>query len=650
MLVSIEDFDGAIAELIICDKLSLDTETTGLDSYKDASLFSVIISTDNMNFYFNFNQYDGLNNRHVLPREYLLRFNELKGKTIFLANAKFDMHFLEKEGVSLKGNKIWDVLTVAKCLHNTHMSYSLDNVAKRAGYEKLKTVEEYIVHNKLYTKSESGARIPRYDMVPIDIISEYGIRDAEITFSIGMEQMEEVRAMDDFATKGGFPSFVSLIEKEMKVTEVCYEMERTGMEIDREFISRALEHEQARAVQAAKQYAEITGTDFVDSNKSLSESFTKLGLSGGTTEKGNPSFTDEVLKNISHPIAKEIKEYRDATKRANTYYKNFLSYSDKDGIVHPNIKQAGADTFRFSITAPALQTLSASEQGEYLVRDAFKAREGFTFVSVDFSQQEYRLTADYAGEHALIKQIKDGTDVHTATAQLMGVDRTQAKTLNFMLLYGGGVAKLCGALFSPKLGESGLRALTWKYIYKSLPKEPALAKQVQEDLCKITQEEINHDLPLLQKAFDLREKYFSSLPKTKQFIDAVMGRAKDKGYVYNWAGRRLNFPDPRFAYKAPNHLIQSSGAEIMRGSMVGIHDFLLKTHVKSKMLLSIHDELLLEMLPSEFDLIPKIREIMKNVYKPFNGLMMDTSVCYGKTWGKLEDGIPDGTKERDSIS
>lgn len=642
-LVTRGNFNETMELLCSARFIALDTETTGLRIHHNDRLFSIVASTATDNYYFNFKSYPS-EQVEGLPREWIKEFNNLRAEIIYFANAKFDLHTLARDAVHLHQRK-WDVLVVAKCLYNTHMSYSLDSVAARLGFEKLKTVEDYIAKHKLFTIEKLPGKKTRtknkhYDMVPLEIMQPYAERDSRITFDIGEQQRLRCAELEMFAIKNGYPSFNALIDREMRVTEVCYAIEKTGMEINGKHLCDALAHEQARALVACDAFTKISATPFVDSNKALKLAFGNLGISGGITKKGNASFTDKVLEGINHPLGEAVREYRDATKRANTYYQGFLSHADKDGIIHPSIRQTGADTFRFSITDPALQTLNAKETGQFKVRDSFMARIGTYLVAIDYKQQEYRLAADYAGEMALIKKIQAGVDVHTATADLMGVGRDAAKTLNFMLLYGGGVAKLCLALFAPTLSEMGLKAITWRYIYKSWPKEEGDAKIMQAEFAKLSQAEITANLPLLQNAYNLQQKYFSSLTKTKQFIDEVTKTAKEKGQIYNWAGRRLLFPNKRFAYKAPNHLIQSSGAEIMRCALIELHDFFIKIHAKTKILLSIHDEILLEMPPEEFDLIPKIREIMVNVYKPINGLMMDTSVKYGLTWAAMKEEQP----------
>lgn len=650
MLVKSSEFQEAIDELKRQPRISLDTETTGLYPYKGDRLFSIICATEFDTYYFNFNDVDLFNQDAFLSKDQLKSgFTELlsdKDKLIYLANAKFDMHMLHVEGIPFL-SKPWDVLTMAKIIDNTHMQYSLDAVAKRQGFEKLSTVEEYIAKNDLYDRIESeGKKIviknPRYDKVPLFIIQPYGERDAEITFRIGEEQQKKIDEIEQDTIKQGEPSFRAMVKQEIKVTQVCFEIEKVGMKIDEGFIHRAIEHEHARSISATTEFKEISGENFVDSNMSLQWAFSLSGYAGGVTPKGNPSFNAKVLKGLKNDLAETVMEYRDANKRANTYYKSFLSFADKEQVVHPNIKQAGADTFRFSITNPALQTLNKPDEDsdvrdEFEVRNSFVSRDGCYLVAIDYKQQEYRLAADYAGETDLIEQINNGADVHTATGKLMGVPRSQAKTLNFMLLYGGGVAKLCLALMKPRSSELQLKAITRKDIYKS-KFDSSLHRELINAYDSVKKEDFEHDLTLLKEAHALQQKYFGALPKTKSLIDRVQDSIKQKGYIYNWAGRRLLFPNTRFAYKGPNYLIQSSGAEIMRKALVDLQGYL--SSYRSRILLSIHDEILFEMVPEEFSLIPEIQHIMINAYKPNNGCFMDTDVKWGRAWGVLEKGLP----------
>lgn len=603
MIVTNENLDQVLECIAKSKAVSLDTETTGLRPYHGDDLFSIVVGTELDTFYFNFKQYEDVKPLH--KNRVMDIYDVVKGKKIYFANAKFDMHFLCKNNWEVDYS-IWDILVVDKCIYNRHLLYNLDAVAERMGFGKKQDVLTYIKDNKLFDKSEipgkkSLKKNPRFDLVPFNIISEYAIRDADLTLKIGLAQEKIVDELTDKYSKiKGYPTtFRKLIDEENKLTKVLFDIEKRGMELDRDYIEKAKTREQARIDKAKAQFKELTGREFVDSNKQISEVFKSNGIVGGTTAKGNASFTDAVLEKIDHPISKLITEYRDAYKRLNTYYNSFTYHADKDGIIRPSIKQTAADTFRFSIVDPALQTLNSEDDGEWRVRDSFKARDGFILCSIDFAAQEYRLTADYAGECDLISQIKSGVDVHTATSKMMGIDRHSAKVLNFALLYGAQSQKI-------------------------------------SEMLQIT----------VPKATELRNLYFSRLGKVSSFIHNVKNAIDRRGFIFNFAGRILHFPTiefmvadekrkGNFSYKGPNYIIQSSGSEIMRRSLIVIHS-LLSTY-KSKLVLSVHDEVLLEMSEDELHLIPRIRELMVSVYTPKNGLPMSTSVAIGESWGRLED-------------
>lgn len=602
MIVTNKNFDQVLDQILTSRSVSIDSETTGLRAYHGDRLFAISVAGEFGSAYFSFGLEETALDRAVIP----LIYEAVKGKQIAFANAKFDMHFLCKEGWGTDFDP-WDVLVVDKCIYNRHLSYSLNSVAERMGLgSKDGDLMDYIKEHKLFDTVEipgkkSVTKNPRFDRVPFEIVSKYALKDAELTYAIYQKQLIKVDELTEkYGKIKGYPGkFSDLIQTERKVTKVLFDIEQRGMELDREYIEKAKTREEDRIKAAKEKFTELTGTELIDSNKQLSQVFGANGIMGGSTAKGNASFTDAVLEKINHPIAGVIREYRDATKRLNTYYNNFTHCGDKEGVVRPSIRQTAADTFRFSITDPALQTLNSEDDGDWRVRDSFRARQGFIYVSIDYSAQEYRLTADYAGERHLISQINKGVDVHTATANMVNMSRQVAKVLNFALLYGAAAPKIATMLNLP----------------------------------------ISH-------ANDLKQLYFSRLPKIRSFINDIKTTIFDRGYIFNFAGRILHFPviefeqdgvkkAGNFAYKGPNYIIQSSGSEIMRRALIELHEFLLK--FQSRIVLSIHDELLIEMVEEELYLIPEIRKRMVQVYSPKNGLPMSTSVAIGKSWGRLND-------------
>lgn len=597
MIVRGEDINHVRRVLMQAPDFSVDTETTGFNPYLGDRMFMITVAGKGFSFCFD---------EELFPLDSAVNliFKAAKGKRLYFANAKFDLHFMVKNHVI--DFQIYDVSVIAKCLDNTHLRYGLDDLGERFGFGgKQAGLMEHLKEKKLYTieKSPDGKNVKKFHFNEAErtIIWEYALRDAELTYKIGKKCEEETENFKAYLKdpKIGYPhDFDALLAREMKVTEVLFDIERRGLKIDENYIEKAVRFENQRIERAKSEFHRITGHPLIDSGKHFEKILTPLGLLGAKTDKGNPSYTQSYLEGIDHEAAKTILEFRDASKKLNTYYLNFLKFADSDGIVRPRFRQAEADTFRFSIVDPALQTLNSEDDGEYRVRDSFRAREGYKFVSLDYAAQEYRLSADISGEKELIQNILKGEDVHTSTAKMMGVDRQKAKVLNFALLYGAGPQKVA-------------------------------------EMLKID----------LEEAKTLKDLYFEKLSKISSFISKVKNNINHRGCTWNFAGRVLRFPEKsfqkdgkevtqNFSYKGPNYLIQSSGAEIMRIALIKIHEFL-KAY-STRVVLSIHDEVLIELKDGEEHLIPEIQKLMVESYTPRHGLYMDTGVAMGTSWGRLE--------------
>jgi len=587
MLVTRKNLGEVISQLGT-GTYAVDTETSGLRAYHGDKLFSLIICNGTTSWYFNFQQYPELdgykNNEWVLPRA--TAFAELAGffnnpeNILYLQNAKFDLAMLAKEGVVVRG-KVYDTEVLGRLLYNRNIKYDLRTMVKAIGLEKSGEVDDYIATNKLFTWVKSPgkdkrAKWPHFDRVPFAIISRYGEKDGEITWKLGEYQRQELSKLSATLTTSRLSqSLLSLVETEALLTKTCFAMEQKGIRIDRGYCQRAYEYETDLAEKAAAEFSHLAGVEFKDSRIVLAKAFTAAGEKYPVTEKGNPSFTDEVLEGFTSPLAQLLRNHRGAAKRANTYFANFLYFADAQDRIHPNMRQAGTDTGRFSFSDPNLQNVPKDDEGEFPIRKAFVPSEGHFFAMLDYDQVEFRVMLDYAGEMGVIRRIIDeGLDVHQATADTMGVTRQQAKTLNFMLIYGGGAQKL-----ATSLGVS------------------------------------------LKEAQDLKEQYFGKLPKVSSFIRNVMERANTRGYVFNAAGRVCYFPPmmnprtgklDRFAYKAPNHLIQGLCADIIKKAMNQVAAYL--KDERSRMLLTVHDEILLEVVFDECYLLKPIKKIMEKSY------------------------------------
>lgn len=592
-------FYKVIEELSQAPQVGLDVEATGLS--QDDRLFSLQLATPHQEYYFNYQDYGtGM----VLDKKSTIGViaHVLKGKTIFIHNAKYDLRMLYNEGIFLDGD-IHCTYAIERVIKNNYFgkdSYSLAALAKRRGLAKDDSVSEYIAKHKLYTEVRSPGKkkvtkLLHFDKVPFDIITNYGCKDAELALKIGIDQQQTLLRLEQ-EKPPDHPSWLPVYHNEKRLTTTLFAMERTGIRINRQRTSLALEYELGAIADAKKNFKNLTGLDFSDSNKFLKEVFDRLGCMYPLTEKGNPSFAADVLDDMDNPAANAVNKIRHHEKRAGTYYASFLHYATKTDILHADARQAGTESGRMSYREPNLQNCPKESDPEdlytpYHVRECFIPRERKVFHSIDYQQMELCLMHDYAGEMRMIKRINDGEDCHAATADEVGITRKQAKVLNFMIPYGSGDAKIAKVL-------------------------------------GISQAE----------ARDLRLTFFGRLPYLQRLFRRVADMGKARGYIFNWYGRRNFLSHNDFAYVLPNHLIQGSAAEICKKAMNDIYD----RHFSTSMLLQVHDELLFESYPEELEEIPKIQTIMEQAYTPRNGVILRTSVQHSPHgWGsrQLKEGI-----------
>lgn len=616
MIVTRDNFVEAMRWLGETPTLALDTETTGLRPHHGDEPFSIIIHDGKEAFYLNFNDYEDFDQNQRL--EWAACFEPLRFlfsaefRTWVLHNAKYDMAMLATKGLSLRGT-IHDTMIVARVLDSTlwQGDFSLDACAKRLGYEKLDTVKNYLLANKLYSVEKiDGKKTQKknlhFALAPWDLIVPYGERDAEITLRLGQRQLQDLAEVSA-AMPPGMPNIRQVYDNECELLGTVFAMEQRGVMIDRDYCQRAIVHASEMQERALEIFQDKTGEPFKDSNVVYQRAFASekdRWVWGEVTATGkrNPSFDSDVLETFQSPAAAAVVAWRKAKSDAN-YYHGFLYEADRDGVIHASFNQHVAATGRFSSSNPNLQNLTKDDESgltqEFVVRRAIVPRPGMVFHMLDFDQMEYRLMLDYAarfahdsdGVLALIQKVLGGLDVHQATADVAGVSRRDAKTVNFATLYGSGVSSLATRLAR---SETETRAI--------------------------------------------RDSIFRAAPEILTFIRRVTDTAEKRGFVVNWFGRRCSFPDARLAYRASNYLIQGGCADIVKLAMNRIHRYL--QAFKTCLVLTIHDELVLEGPPEEAaTVIPAVKEIMEKAY-PAKHVPLTCGVDYSfKSLADKQEGI-----------
>ena len=498
---------------------------------------------------------------------------------IFFMNAKFDARMLSHWGVDVFQHKVYDIAVMARILRNDHMSYSLDAQAKRMGWAKGTKVEEAIKKGKLYEERRNyfgvPYKVPRYDRVDRATLKEYAMLDARLTYDLGKHYLSVMDANDK-----------SVMEMEAALTPVCYRMERKGLLLNQDYTLQGYHAENNMLLQAREWYRSLTCSDYVNSAKAIQKNITSVTLP--TTDAGNPSLTDDVIEALlvnpgisdrDSGILQAVQKIRYFDKRISSYYQSYLNLQDKDNVIHPYMWQAGTRTGRFSYSDPNLQNIPKEEESKepFLIRGCFKPRRGYVFVSMDYSQMEYRMMADYANEQDVITKVMNGADFHQVTADMFGVSRKYAKTLNFAILYGAGPAKIAKML--------GIA---------------------------------------VEEARRLVDRYFMALPRVERLVEDIIGTGRGRGYVNNWKGRKL-YADKEHCYALPNHLIQGGGADVVKSAMIEIDRYIKGKDIS--MVLQIHDQLIFE-VPRTNDLteVKVIKEIMENTYPSRNGMKLTVDV------------------------
>lgn len=612
MLVSRYTFGTFLHAISTPGLYALDTETTGLRPYQGDRLFSIIIAGENETFYLNFQPYpsfvgaDGVcDETHWLGDEHMGALREFlagaESHEWALHNAKYDLSILAQEGITLAGT-IHCTMAIGRVVRNDLKSYSLDSLGAFAGLaeQKLSVVKKYCDENGCYERvHEEGKKAVRtvykYHMVPLEIMQPYAETDARVTRALALWEKDQLQVME-LNKPENVASPIAVFRNERALTPVVYEMERQGLLVDVKFCEEAVAQAAPRAQELRDKLSAMVGRPFVDSGKFLGQVFLARGIKLPPTATGVAQVSEEVFVGIDDDLARGVLALRGLSKAVNTYFRNFLQMRGHDDRIHCDLVQSGTVTGRFSCRDPNLQNLTKEDEDAgkpvdelFPVRRSFVPTPGFCFFLPDYSQMEYRMMVDYAQEMQIIEQVIAGVDLHQATANLTGLSRSKAKTFNFGTLYGSGLK-----LQAKQLGAT------------------------------------------VAETRAIKEKFFRSLPRVAVFLRRVMHRAETTGYITNWLGRRCYFANPRDSYIAPNHLIQGGAADVVKLAMVQCAELLRLKKARSRMVMTIHDEIVFELHESELDLAPDLCRIMETAFPSF-ALPLKVDPSY--SWASLGDKI-----------
>lgn len=484
-------------------------------------------------------------------------------------NIKFDILALRKYGVRVKG-PLFDTM-IAHYLLNPELRHGMDYLAET--YLKYKTVP---IEDLIGPKGKKQASMRT---VPIEQIKEYAAEDADVTLRLKhyfapLLKQEDVESL--------------FFEMEMPLIYVLAEMEATGVKLDTEALKQSSEVLSQQLIALEQSIYELAGQTFnINSTKQVGEIlFDKLKLDekAKKTKTGGYSTSEEVLEKIrgKHPIVGKLLEYRGIKKLLSTYIDALPALIHPEtGKIHTSFNQAVTATGRLSSTNPNLQNIPVRDELGREIRKAFIADDDdCIFFSADYSQIELRLMAHLSNDPHMVEAFCSGADIHAATAaKIYGIPveevtsdmRRKAKTANFGIIYGISVFGLAERLGIPRAESK-----------------------------------------------ELIDGYFQTYPRVKEYMEESIRVAKEKGYVETLFKRKRFLPDinshnavvrgyaERNAINAP---IQGSAADIIKLAMIHIHQQFEAEHLKSRMILQVHDELNFNVRKEEFD---RVKEIVLN--------------------------------------
>ena len=494
-------------------------------------------------------------------------------------NLKYDVKVLANYG-----------LDVAPIDDTMLLSYVLASGLRSHGMDKLS--DELIGHTPIPIKEliGSGKSQITFDRVEVEKAAKYAAEDADVTLRLHKIMKPQL------ASKRVATVYETL---ERPLVQVLATMERSGILVDRQRLSRLSNDFSQRMAALESEIHELAGEKFnVGSPKQLGEIlFDKMSLQdakgggGKKTKTGAYQTGADILEELTalgHDLPARVLDWRQLSKLKGTYTDALQEHINADtGRVHTSFSMAATSTGRLASTDPNLQNIPVRSEEGRQIREAFIAPEGKTLLSLDYSQIELRILAHIAGIEALRQAFRDGLDIHAMTASevfgvpIEGMDpmvRRQAKAINFGVIYGISAYGLSNNLRIPQ-GEA--------------------------------------------KAFI--DAYFEKFPGIKDYMNDTVERAKKTGFVETLFGRRIHTPEinakgPRsgFAWRAAiNAPIQGTAADVIRRAMIRIPKIIDQSKLPAKMLLQVHDELLFEVEDGAVDeTITIVKEVMESASNP----------------------------------
>lgn len=590
LIDTLDKLEAIKPELLACTDPCVDVETTGLSIFGSASrerdhVIGVAVDTGREAYYLPFRHSNGTNLPwNAVP--FLIKYLSDPHRTYLGYNYGYDLHMMERDLHIPMPDHFEDAMLALHLVNENEPSFKLKEVCDRYGIGD-GSLQESVLEDRVFERCQGlgleCSRSPRADnnvksmmhVLEPALVEPYACDDVRLTRQL-MELLREALEI------GGLTEIFR---------QVCYydrivvEMEHVGMHVDRECISRYQAEAEENAADALARLHEAAGFELnPNSSKRVCE---WLGVES--------SAADRLVELIDAggeqaERARLIQEARGWLSVDSRYYTPYLASMDADDVLHCNLNLIGTYTGRLSCSKPNLQAVAKATQ-VFKVKDVFTAREGMTMIQADYKQAEMRLVTHYTKDPIMRDLIESDADLHSATAEMLGIPRNAAKRINFSVIYGIGYRKLAHNL------------------------------RVDEKVAK-----------------DYLERYHGLYPGFRKLMYELEDFAKLNGYVEMWTGRIRHFNVPEAdPHKAMSNVIQGGVAEIVRVAISRLYPAI--RDLGGQMLMQVHDSVIFE-VPDEALAValPTIKLIMEDFdFVPRVGV----DVEYGKSWGTFVKWDPD---------
>lgn len=576
-----EKVSAAVEELSCATRLSFDTETTGFDYFGDRVVGVGLCAEPHKAFYVPTSVAGAMDSlRPLLENPEVEKVGH---------NIKFDIQMLRHEGVEVRGF-LWDTM-IMHYLLDPDGRHSLNHLSQTLlGYQPIE-IESLIGR---------GTKQLTMDRVAVELVAPYCAEDADVTLQLFDNLLPRLE-------KDGAKELYKTIEEPLIKT--LADMEREGVRVDSDQLAAYAEELNAQMATLEEQIRALAGEPTLNVNSSRQLGvvlFEKLRIDPKPKKTKTKQYSTEeeylVFLSERHPIVPKILEYRGIKKLLSTYVEALpLLINPATGHIHTSYNQAVAATGRLSSTNPNLQNIPVRDELGRPIRRAFVASDGdHLLLSADYSQVELRLMAHMSGDEGMIEAFRSGEDIHrdtasrlfhTAPEEVTSDQRRKAKTANFGIIYG--------------ISAFGLR------------------------------QRMGGDMSM-GEAKEIIEGYFRSYPKVKEYIDNTIREAKGNGYVQTIFARKRFLPDINSANanvrslaerNAINAPLQGSAADIIKIAMVRVARRLSEEGLRSKMILQVHDELIVDTLRSEKE---RVKEILRQEMEGAASLLVPLTVDVGE--------------------